>query len=335
MTTSHDYQYSNRSIYGIRSDAVRHTWAGYLLFVLASSLIGDTIILIASIKYKAFRLHRVIVVTIQHIAFCDLMVSVFTVLPHFISVTRNEWVLGDFLCNVTPYTRYYFYVPSALLICNMTCSKLLLLKYPLRFGTTSTKKAHMICAGCWAAALVLPVTMIILAAAEGEFIDFSYLSYNCDYYFTPDLWTWLRPTLAVLFLFFPNCVVVIATTHLLVIAKNIAHRGRESLNWQGIMSTILIASVYCICFLPSIVYHAGEAIFETDGHTSGSFHNTISRISASFIYINTMSNFYIYSLSVQSFRDYISSRMHLANRIFSSIGTFATPGKALSFCHSI
>ena len=97
---SHDYPYSNRTLYGIKSNAVRYTWAGYYLFVIASSFIGDTIILVASIKYKAFKLHRGITVIIHHIAFCDLMVTALNILPRFITLIRDEWMFGLSLIHI-------------------------------------------------------------------------------------------------------------------------------------------------------------------------------------------------------------------------------------------
>ena len=122
-------EYSNKTAYGIKSDAIRYTWTGCYLFVLASSLIGDTTILIASIKYKAFNLHRVIIVIIQHIAFCDLMIlSATAVLPNMVSVISDNWVLGNVFCYFCFYTAYYSYLTGILLICTMTTSKLLLLK---------------------------------------------------------------------------------------------------------------------------------------------------------------------------------------------------------------
>ena len=130
MSTAYNQKYGNKTLYGIESDAMRYTWAGYFLLITASSLIGDSIILIASIKYKAFKLHRVIIVIIQHIAVCDLMVSVTDVLPKLVSVVSGEWVFGSPLCYLTSYARYYFTMASMLLICTMTTSKLLLLKYP-------------------------------------------------------------------------------------------------------------------------------------------------------------------------------------------------------------
>ena len=109
MTTSHAYQqYNNKTIYGIKSNAARYAWAGYLLFVVISSFIGDTIILIASVKYNAFKIHKIIVVIIQHIAFCDLMVTLTTVAPQLVSLIRSKWVFGNVLRYLTVYIRYFF-----------------------------------------------------------------------------------------------------------------------------------------------------------------------------------------------------------------------------------
>ena len=145
MKTGHGYRYNNQTALGIKSDAARYAWVVYHLFVLISSLVGDTAILIASLKYRAINLKKAIVVIIHHIAICDLMVTTTNVIPKFVSLITNEWMFGSFLCHFTVYTGYYFNVASMLLICNMTTSKLLLVKYPLRFGTISVKKTHMLC----------------------------------------------------------------------------------------------------------------------------------------------------------------------------------------------
>ena len=327
MTTSHD----DEAQYAIKSDAERYAWAGYLLFVLASSLIGDSIILIASIKYRAFNLHKVMVVIIQHIAVCDMLMSVTYAFPMFISVVNGEWVLGNFLCSVTAYPKYYFYSTSVLLICSMTCQKALLLRYPLRFGTISGRKAHLLCVACWAAALTFPVSLLLVEGLEGQDINFSYRAYYCDHIFTASIWKWLQPLLAVLFLFIPTCLVVATTILLLVIAKQVARRGRESLKWQGIMTTILIATVHCISSLPIVLYIIASVIVTEEDYESKFFHIAFFRIVGSVLYLNTISNFYVYSLSVHSFRDFILLRMQFAYRVFNSIGASATNGKETLF----
>ena len=70
------YNFSDKTKFGIKNDTERYLWAGWLAFVVVSSLLGDSLILIASIKYNAFNLHKMIVTFIQHIAVCDLLQSV-------------------------------------------------------------------------------------------------------------------------------------------------------------------------------------------------------------------------------------------------------------------
>ena len=323
-TTVIDYQDNNKTIYGLKSDAVRYTWSGYFLFVLASSIVGDSTILIASIKYRAFKLHNVIVVIIQHMAFCDLMVSITYALPNFVSVIADGWVFGKFLCYLTTYTTYYFNPNSVLLLCTMTTSKLLLLKYPLQFGTTSAKKAHIFCAACWLVALIVPVTLLSASILHGEEIYFSYKTYYCLSGFSSDIWHWLSPLLAVVFMFIPNCVVIATTIYLLIIAKQVAHRGRENLKWQGIMTALLTATVYCISVLPYTVYVVGKSVFDLDDNSSSFFHTSFRRIAISILYLNTISNFYIYSLSVQGFRDFIRSKVLRTKKIFIRLETSAS-----------
>ena len=327
MTTIHDFEYHNKTIYGIKNDASRFAWAGYSLFVIISSLIGDTTILIASLKYKAFNLHKVIVIIIQHIASCDLMMTVMFVAPRFVSLLSNEWALGNSLCYLAPYISYYFTVASVLLICNMTTSKLLHLKYPLRCEAVLTvKKAHMFCVACWSAAVVIPFTAFLVTILDDDDTYFSYITYSCDFGFTSDTWDWLKPLVTVFFLLIPNGVVVGTTIYLLAIARQVARRGRESLKWQGIMTTILTSTVYCISILPYAVHNFAGPLITVDDESSSFFHTSFRRISSSFVYLNTISNFYIHSLSVHSFRDFILSKIQQTYGMFTSTGTSESNG---------
>ena len=313
--TFKENDYSNRTVYGIESDALRYTWAGYLIFVLASSLIGDTTILIASIKYRAFKLHKVMILIIQHIAVCDLMVSLTDVLPKLVSIMAGNWVFGKFLCNATPYLRYYFNLASLLLICNMTTSKMLLLKYPLRFGSITSRKARIFPLACWLVAGVFPLIFLVL---DWNDVSFSYRGYQCNYGYSSDIYHWLKPILAILFIFIPNCLVVATTISVLIIAKQAVRRSRGSLKMQGIVTTVLTAMFYCLSVLPLVVYRVGESFI--DKTSSSVFHIQFYRVTISCIFINTISNFYIYSLTVSSFREFILTGIKQSTLLFNNPG---------------
>ena len=220
------------------------------MFVILSSFTGDSTILIASIKYNAFRLHRVIVVIIQHIAVCDLLVTITYVIPICISAIARDWVLGNFICYLVTYTTYYYNAVGVLLISVMTTFKLLLLKYPLRVGTTSSNKGHVLCVSCWIV-VVLSVAILLI---DWRDVYFSRETYKCTYGFSSDIWRFLRPLIAFIFILAPTCLVVATSVYILVKAKQVARRGRESLKWQGIMTTVLTATVFCVSILPYFVY---------------------------------------------------------------------------------
>ena len=297
-----NYGEDNKAIYGFKTALPRYTLAGYFLFVILSSLIGDTTILVGSIKYKAIKLHRVIVTIILHIAVCDLLVVVTQALPRFVTLIADEWVLGDLGCRAFTYFSYYLNPVGILLLCGMTAGKLLLLKFPLRFGSTSSKKAHIFCGACWVIALAAPVSM---APKHMGSVFFTYYSYGCSYHFwSSNTWSsYLLPLLYILLVILPMCLVVTTSICLLIIAKKVASRRREDLKWQGITTTVLTAAVNCISWLPQIVTQFLAMQVETS--------ITSWRVAVSFLHLNTICNFYIYCLSVTSFRNFVRSRLKM------------------------
>ena len=94
--------FDNKTVYGIKTDIPKYLWESFLYFVAISSLIGDTTILIATIKHKAMKLHKIIVAIIQHIAVCDLIVVLTNVLPNIITINTDKWVFGDLGCEIMP-----------------------------------------------------------------------------------------------------------------------------------------------------------------------------------------------------------------------------------------
>jgi hypothetical protein len=58
---------NNATLYGIHNQSEKTFWICYLSTILLSALLGDATILIASIKYDAFKLKKFIVVLLQHI----------------------------------------------------------------------------------------------------------------------------------------------------------------------------------------------------------------------------------------------------------------------------
>ena len=147
-----------------------------------------------------------------------------------ISVFAGKWVFGTFLCQWFNHIEYYLKSASILLICTMTTCKVLMFKYPLRFRTASPKRAYLICGNCWALSFTIPVAMLLIDPNDVQILSTSYV---CAYGFSSNIWLYLKPILAFAFLFAPVCLVMVTSIYLLIIAKRVADRGKENLNWHN------------------------------------------------------------------------------------------------------
>ena len=160
--TQNTWNYSDRALFGNHSDAGRYIWILFTAFALLSSLIGDSTILIAAVKYKAFKLNRLIVVIIQHIAVADLMVAITFLFPKLISQITGGWAFGDLQCNISPYFTYYTVGLGIQLIAAMTTSKVFILQFPFRSVTFSRRRAHVVCAVLWVWAATVPFSFLVV-----------------------------------------------------------------------------------------------------------------------------------------------------------------------------
>ena len=299
---------NNRTSYGIQDQGVRYFWVGYHLLVLISSLVGDTTILIASIKYKAIKLSDFILTIIHHIAFTDLALSLLYVLPGLISLIENRWILGETFCYIRDPLSYYFLPANLLLISAMTTGKWVQLKWPLRSWTWTHQQAKKICMAIWTICLFGPVVVVVLARKN---VYFDYIIYNCCYIhlLENDQENVLIQINYVLWLFIPNLVVISTCSMTLVEARN-ARREGERLNWRGVSTVVLTAVSFSVSTLPTLLFIAVNYFIGMSYSTE-----IESRRSVAFLKeLNIMANIYIYTLTVPSFRYFLEDRVRIVAR---------------------
>ena len=305
------YDFSNSTMFAIKNDTERYLWASWLIFVFVSSLLGDSLILVASIKYKAFNLHKMIVTIIQHVAVCDILSAVGSVAPGALSTFYKTGSPYRFIDYVRFFIVYYTSVSSSVFISALTLGKLLLLKYPLKLRNLSKKHAHKLCAGIWVICIFVPALHI---GIDKDDVIFDYRIYFASYQYTSNLWKIMMPVTTLMFLTAPGVIVVVSTVLILREARRIVRRTQESLRWQGITTVVLTATVYMIAFLPVTIYYTIEPLIEKDPTEPGKFHVEFFRAANGILQISILSNFFIYSLTVASFRRFLVTKLH---QIFS------------------
>ena len=288
----------------MQSKAERYSWAAYHLFVLLSALIGDSLVLYASVQRHALKVHQVIVTVIQHIAVSDIAIVIFRVLPRMISFIADTWILGHGLCYVAACTNPIFFYAGTSFIAVLTTSKLLLLKYPLRATHWTKKEAHQICSIFWICSVLYP---ILVTAIKEDHVGFDYRIYSCRY--KTEQWDKIALIPSFIFIFAPAIIVVgttIPSLKYLALARKTARRAGGIDPWQGTLTVALTAIFYLISILPLLVYYVWTHFLKTE-----TGHFQVYRIAIFLLSINVISNFYIYALTIKSFRTFLQFQVLL------------------------
>ena len=298
--------YSNHTIYGIHNPTERNLWTGYHTLVLLSSLLGDTAILVGSIKFNAFKLHEFLVPVIQHIAVCDLILSVVYVLPNLVSLVADCEVMSHFICVSRVYVVYAAFGASVNLVCLLTSSKLLILEFPLHTRYFTKTKANLVCFLIWILSLGSPISMLIVDKSD---VLYDYMIYSCDYMFTAEIWTKFLRWILFFLAMSANIIVLLTTLRTLVHlvrARRASLRSHGQVRWQGMVTVLATATVFCLSNLPYAAYSVAERYFvRTTPQLDPVTLVPYRRAAKYLLLLNVMSNFYIYSLTVPSFRGFV------------------------------
>jgi hypothetical protein len=297
--------------------------------VAVSSIIGDTLILVASRDRKSFKLNKFLVTIMQHIAVNDIILSVTFILPITISLIADSWIFGDVLCYAKGYTGIYFYPVNMSLICALTTSKFLLLRKQTRTKTLSRNKAHIMCFTIWAAGLL---NLALICALGRHDFSFDYRTYDCEYGFTAYTWKKIKPVMFTISCIIPNVMIIatsLPTMKYLMAARNSARRVRVSAPWQGALTVVLTATVYCLSTFPCTVYMVGSSFVPEDPVAHDTFSFGLCRYGFFTGMVNITSNFFIYTLTITSFRRYLRSKIVDLFTSFKSWNTLSGTGDSV------
>ena len=293
---------ANTTISNGQKGAEDYILALYNVFLILSSLVGDTLILYASFQRGAFKLHKNVVIVMRYIAVTDLTSVISGTIPAVITWLANEWVLGDVICHIQVYIGVFSLFAGYLLVAVLTSTKFFTLKFPLRAGTWTRKMAHLVCC----LPLIIPLIQSVLLILDGG-DTFDSRVHLCTPGFTASFWKIAAPLFGFFMIFIPNLVVVSTTILILHYAISSAQRVHESVKWQETLAVVLTAVVYLTSTLPIFVYHTAKDYITHD--QTGTFHFHFYRLAYEIMGLNLISNFYIYTLMLRSFRGFLKSKI--------------------------
>jgi hypothetical protein len=305
------------SLYGIHNKTERQLLVGYRSFISMSTLIGDTLILIGSLpRYNAIQLHRTLVMFIRHMAVADILQTLCSVLPGTVSLIANGWNLGDILCHLSYTANASCEAVLSQLSSAITLTKLLIVKNPLGALSFTAKSAHMAACCMWIVSFTFPLAAI---ARNPDDVSFSHNIYNCMYTMDKKMWTPLGSSLfdiAVgLSVFTCNAVTVGSSVALMVLAKKAARRIPGGLQWQGVFTVLSLAAFHTIVCIPMLTYfitcfyvHQHFPSMKIPDYVYRTA-NRMFRCAWNIALIQLLANFYLVTLTVPKFRNFVKSRL--------------------------
>ena len=304
-------EYYEQVVFRIQNDTERTFLVLWTVTVLLTSLIGDSIILLVTFKYHTIKLHKVVIAVMQHMAICDLLQTVFVVFPITLSLIFDRWMMGEVFCHIQDSFRWNGCMVTILLTCVLTTLKMIIVKHPLKTGGWSSRFGHRICGVVWLFYLGLETPQLYFIIYGRGTIAFSYIAYMCEYsYFNSRLPEWYTYYALITFIGVPaiSVLTIIATSILLlVIAKGVAAQHGDSLRWKGISTVLLTVGVL-------LISQIGWWVMSSTIRGGGS-----QRILINLQFLNIMANFFIYSLTVPSFR--LSLKLKISQIISAVIPT--------------
>ena len=131
--------------------------------------------------------------------------------------------------------------------------------------------------------------------------------------FKAKIWKWLRPVMTIVYAVVPNVLVTASTIGLLILAKQAAARRNMNVNMPGVITIILVAVIYHTSLLPFTIYNSAESRV---ADKTSFFHKEFFRISISFLCFTIISNFFIYCVTIESFRQFLTRKIKRSPRTF-------------------
>ena len=262
----------------VLADELKFVEIGWSVVAALLSIIGNTVLLFASIRRHAIKLDRITIVLLENLAVGDLGFVFFTILPRAVHILQNNdgTLFGhELLHKITVLPRLVCTAINISLIPILNFCKLLCLLYPLRVRNYRYKDGYKLVAVLWSGSVMVCAGIMVWTNFLSSFPDEIFI--------------------AVAVVLFVLIVLILTTTIGLLLT---VHKAR-GLTRQGFVSVILISIVFLVCY---IAMWTANILF--------SF--AIFRIFYSIAYLSCFSNTLIYYRTIRSFKEFVDNNIKLS-----------------------
>lgn len=264
--------------------------AGTETVVLISSLLGNTLILVGSVGYKAVDLHNTLIVLTSHLAVFDLTITLSGSLPSLISLLEDKWVFGDMGCDLIYFTFYSSYATSCCLVAALATVTWLLVKFPSKAEMWLKGRMSLLTFALW----VVSMCFTAVPYLKGRGAHYSNWSYTCELNGALSGGLFLRnggPGVVVIASF-----VWILITNLLFTVEAV-NLSRDSDRFRDVLTSFLVSVICGILLIPFIV-----SLLMGQGYLLRSLGSTAQLLLVTPMHLLAMYKFPVFILVLPKFR---------------------------------
>ena len=263
------------------------------------SLVGNTTVLVASIKYNAIKLDKISIVLLRNLSAADILYTFYTILLLPL-LSQQRDVYGDPFCWVSTAFGYFLAFVDITLICLLNIAKLTTLLYPFDARLRSARTGHIIACTVW---LVVSCASTALALYNNLMNEMPFVldsaTYKCSSNVEPDAGSFVAAAFVVVFGITPTLIIAVSSAWLL----HFVHKVR-GLRMEGVVTVLLVSFVFFVSYVPYSVYEVVRK-FMTARSKNTAWFLLFRKFVVYFVYVNYAGNPVVYFVSVRSFREFV------------------------------
>ena len=281
-------------------DLVRYALILWSIISAILSLVGNTIVLVASRKYKALTLDKYSLRLVDNLAAADIGYTAAGIIPTIGAIAAADWVYGGSLCIADRFLTNVFYNMTPLIVALLCVSKLSCIMSPLTALSRDTRHVDM--AVCLVWSLTIASCLVSTAVYRND-IYFDNLSFQCwvDYTHREYFGSFLIGYMVLV-----AAVIVTSTVWLLVLAR----RTTGGVRRKGATAIIAVSAFYSIAIVPTALLMALELTSWYASWTDDA--KAISKIVTTFsFYLTNFCNPIVYYFSIRSFKEFVDKKIFI------------------------
>ena len=98
--------------------------------VIVLGILGNALVLVGSIKYKALKMDKISIFLLECLAVTGIAIVLFDFVPSLITIIANKWILGEAFCVFTSVDHWVLYASDIVFITCIAASRTYLLAKP-------------------------------------------------------------------------------------------------------------------------------------------------------------------------------------------------------------